>query len=435
MSNEVVESYRPLYNSILEKPLIILGLFQAQFGEENVELQGIKSLEEFAEYCQSNYTSLEIATRSLSDSSVNRNDAIKKSWEGMPDSNICVIVHFPQVRVSNENDRFIDITHLWARVTLTLEGTTCGRFQLCRTEFPESHWISDYAHSHLPGLCTSFHQPCTGNGPINGTITTCSTSFQEDFWRLYCYELSLFVKVESLAGVPYRHLEKVSPEVGTQSRIEMVDEDMNSVLNVRLRDEFMARKPLFKDFVRHLVNKKVLRFNFVDGAIGLGMSPKEERVFFSNEFIEWYNLPDNPWKSVISVSSLLRENILRYVKFDNGRIRIRVERRTSSGSTKRAERAARMDSEEGRRLFTFKGQPVLLHFTERTATHENINSPQDIVANNYSILLDKEITSYLTTIILRLLNGKYGSTNTTLTRAISAGSTTHTVTARDVFFL
>ena len=307
MSNEVIESYRPLYNSILEKPLIILGLFQAQFGEENVELRGIKSLEEFAEYCQLSYSSLEIATRSLNDSSLDRNNVIKKSWEGMPDSNICIIVHFPQVRVTNENDRFIDITHLWARVTLTLEGTTCGKFQLCRTEFPESHWISDYAHSHLPGLCTSFHEPCTGSGPINSTITTCSASFHEDFWRLYCYELSLFVKVESLAGVPYRKLEKVSSEVGTQSRIEMVDEDMDSILNTRLNNSFMARKPLFKDFVRYLVNKKVLRFNFVDGAIGLGMSPKEERVFFSNEFIEWYNLPDNPWKSVIPVSSLLRE--------------------------------------------------------------------------------------------------------------------------------
>ena len=434
MSNEFIESYRPLYNSILEKPLIILGLFQAQFGEENVELQGIKSLEEFAKYCQFNYTSLEIAARSLSDSSVNRNNAIKKTWEGMPDSNICVIVHFPQVRVTNENDRYIDITHLWARVTLTLEGTTCGRFQLCRTEFPESHWISDYAHSHLPGLCTTFREPCTGSGPINATITTCSTSFQEDFWRLYCYELSLFVKVESLAGGPHRLLERVSPEAGAQSRIEMVDEDRNPVLNTRLRDTLRARKPLFRDFVRYLVNKKVLKFNFVDGAIGLGMSPKEERVFFSNEFIEWYNLPDNPWKSVISVSTLLRENILRYVKFDNGRIRIRVERSLSSSSS-RTERAARMDREEGTRLFTFKGQPVLLHFTERTATHENNNSPQDIVANNYSILLDKEITSHLTTIILRLLNGKYGSTNTTLTRAISAGNTTHTVTARDVFFL
>ena len=433
MSNEVIESYRPLYNSILEKPLIILGLFQAQFGEENVELQGIKSLEEFVEYCQSRYSSLERATESLN-SSENRKNAIKKSWEGMPDSNICVIVHFPQVRVTNENDRFIDITHLWARVTLTLEGTTCGKFQLCRTEFPESHWISDYTHSHLPGICTSFHEPCTGRGPINGTITTCSTCFQEDFWRLYCYELSLFVKVESLAGTPYRYLEKVSPEVGAQSRIEMVDEGRDPVLNARLNDSFETRKPLFKDFLRYLVNKKVLKFNFVDGAIGLGMPLKEERVFFSNEFIQWYNLPDNPWKSVVSVSSLLRENILRYVKFDNGRIRIRVESRTSSSSSRR-ERAAMMDREEGRRLFTFKGQPVLLHFTERAATHENSNSPQDIVANNYSILLDKEITSHFTTIILRLLNGKYGSTNTTLTRAISEGSTIHTVTERDVFFL
>lgn len=433
MNNKVIESYRPLYNSILEKPLIILGLFQAQFGEENVELQGIKSLEEFVEYCQSIYSSLERATESLN-SSENRNNAIKKSWDGMPDSNICVIVHFPQVRITNENNRFIDITHLWARVTLTLEGTTCGRFQLCRTEYPESHWISDYAHSHLPGLCVTFHEPCTGSGPINGTITTCSASFQEDFWRLYCYELSLFVKVESLAGVPYRHLERVSPEVGAQSMIEMVAEDRHPILSARLNDSLEARKPLFKDFIRYLINKKILRFNFADGAIGLGMSPKEERVFFSNEFIEWYNLPDNPWKSIISVSSLLRENILKYVKFDNGRIMIRVERRASSNSSRR-ERAAMMDREEGRRLFTFKGQPVLLHFTERAATHEDSSSPQDIVANNYSILLDKEITSHFTTIILRLLNGKYGSTNTALRRAISAGGTAYTVTARDTIFL
>ena len=65
MDNAILESYRPLYNSILEKPLTILELFKAQFGEDKVELQGIKSLEEFANYCIATFGDLEQAERSL----------------------------------------------------------------------------------------------------------------------------------------------------------------------------------------------------------------------------------------------------------------------------------------------------------------------------------------------------------------------------------
>ena len=419
MTPDIIEAYRPLYNEILEKPFIILGIFQEQFGEENVELQGIKSLEEAAEYWNSYYDSPEETREHLTEET--RAESIKKQWFGMPDRNICIIVHFPNVRVTNENDKYIDITHLWARVTVTIEGTTCGRFSLLRSEYTKGHWLSDYAHSHIAGVTTRFKEPCTGAGPINATITTCASSFQEDFWRLYCYELSLYVKVESLAGVPYRKLEKVTSR---ENNITYIRE--SSVKQI-VCDVLPASGSMFKDFLTYALKKKSLKFNF-NGAYGIAMSYKEERVFWSNLFIEWYNLPNNPWKTIISLEYLLHNNILQYVKINGSNIDVRV---VSNANTRNERNISEIRNQEGKDLFTFKGEIVKLHFIADTNINDNDNT--SLIESNHSILLEQHITQKLSTIILRLINGKYNQPDDSTSRGCQTEATAQA--PRNVIFL
>lgn len=440
MDNAILESYRPLYNSILEKPLTILELFKAQFGEDKVELQGIKSLEEFANYCIATFGDLEQAERSL-DTENRKNAAIKKRWPFMQDDNIYILVYFPEVRVTNENNRHVDITKLWVRVTITLGGTTCGRFTMFRSEYNESHWISDYAHSHLPGIVTDhFYQPCTGSGPINGTITTCSASYQEDFWRLYCYELSLFVKVESLAGTPHRRLENIrTSSGGPTTRISMSREDNAERIvgnlawgNYGGTDRIRA---LFRDFVAWFVEQRVLTFGFDGHAYFIGMPARDFRVMLTNKFIEWYNTPNNPWKSVVPTSELFTYNILRYAKFDGRGIVLRVVN-TSSSSDSRESRRRNIPNYQNRELFTFKGETIRLHIITSEEEQPQEDLSEEIRANNYITLLDKPITEHISTVILRIINGKYGESSEPLARTINyLSGETETSPARNVLFL
>lgn len=411
MDNETIELYRPLYNSILEKPLIILGLFQEQFGEENVELQGVRSLEEFSTYCTRQFSSVERASMCLGTSTAN--SIIRKPVENMPDSNMYIIVRFPQVRVTNENYRYVDITGLWVRVTVNLDGTTNGRFKMLRTEYSFGHWISDYAHSHLPGIATVFKEPCTGRGPINRTIDTCITSFDEDFWRLYCYELSLFVKVESLEGVPHRKLESIVSNLG--NTVNYSTEGRYPDVMPHIRDSYYL---MVLDFIRYLIKKQVLKFSFVGGAFNLGMSYKEERIFISNQFIEWYNLPDNPWKTCFPRQSLLNGHFLNFYKIDNDRLKIRAIGQANSTYTSRANQIPRY---QDLLCFRFKGEEVRLHI-QNPDSENSLDTFESILADNHSILVNKNITDFIVGAILRFLNGTYGNkTKFAITNRTSGG--------------
>ena len=87
-----------------------------------------------------------------------------------------ILVHFPQVRVTNEHDRFVDITNLWAKVCICSNGSMRGNFSLNRSSYPLLHFNSGYMHSHVSGIpkddFTMFQVPCFGSGPVRDTMTS-----------------------------------------------------------------------------------------------------------------------------------------------------------------------------------------------------------------------------------------------------------------------
>ena len=83
-----------MYNSIIEKPNILYGIFCDFFGEEFVDMQGCPTLEGYI-----NWVSIDNTEESIMDTDI----IVPRSLL----SNIFILVRFPEVRVTNENDRFI----------------------------------------------------------------------------------------------------------------------------------------------------------------------------------------------------------------------------------------------------------------------------------------------------------------------------------------
>lgn len=166
------ESVHLLYNTIMDKPLQVLGIFNDFFGEDKVDMQGICSenelrdrlkVEPITSYLYRNNLNIasssdwddiysaksimdlpqsefELALSSLSSISVIANIVDNKFKD------IFILVHFPHVRVTNEHDKYVDINHLWAKIKITLRGTMDGSFALNRSEYQAIHFMSDYMH-------------------------------------------------------------------------------------------------------------------------------------------------------------------------------------------------------------------------------------------------------------------------------------------------
>ena len=234
----IEEKIEELYNSLMDRPLRVLGIFNDFFGEDKVDMQGYWSLDKFKSWMNieplstyipdGNIVSMNMndwsmyKTGSITDLpgdqvekvvNVLTNTTVKERIGNAKFNGIFILVHFPHVRVTNEHDRFVDINHLWAKVKVSYNGTLNGGFTLNRSEYTLLHIRSHYMHSHISSIptrdFTQFQNPCTGSGPINGTISALNRDYDEDMWNMFCLELSKYVTVESVAGRPYHYLEKL----------------------------------------------------------------------------------------------------------------------------------------------------------------------------------------------------------------------------------
>ena len=175
MSGETIklieEKIEELYNSLMDKPLRVLGIFNDFFGEDKVDMQGYWSLDKFKSWMNIVPLSTYILDGNIV--SMDRNDwsmyetqaitdlpgdQVEKVVNALTDNrvkgrignikfnDIFILVHFPHVRVTNEHDRFVDINPLWAKVKVMYNGTLDGGFTLNRSEYTLLHIRSTYMH-------------------------------------------------------------------------------------------------------------------------------------------------------------------------------------------------------------------------------------------------------------------------------------------------
>lgn len=383
--NEVVER---LYSNYVSKPLRILEIFNDFFGEEFVDLQNLVSYEEFSSMfinstpyelilnCNaSNTTSIKNLPDEDLEEVLNKIETVRFST-----LNPYILVHFPRVRVTNENNRFIDITHLYAKIIITYEGVMTRNFSLNRSEYTAIQMLSGYMHSHISGIPSSdfsqFQDPCLGSGPIRDTINNLKRSYNEDLWELFCLELSKYVTVESLTGRPYRYLESVGAASTCPTKFYIPSSVPRTF------------KPIINLFLPHFINSKKLKFSYKNGFYTIGMSYIDFMLCISNEFIAWYNEQiSKDADNLPTVAGLFTSNhIDRYI-ISNNIIYKPSNYNFSSLSTY-----------EGKFVCKFKNRDVRIHITN----YEDVNT------NNTTILLSSNMALFALNTILKVLNYNYG---------------------------
>ena len=420
MSEEAIklieEKIEELYNSLMDKPFRVLSIFNDFFGEDKVDMQGYLSLDEFNSWMNieplstyipnSNIVSMDnndwsrYKTQTITDlpeTQVEKvvngltNTTVKEIIGNVEFNDIFILVHFPHVRVTNEHSRFVDINHLWAKIRVMYDGTLSGKFTLNRSEYTLLHFRSHYLHSHVSCIpetdFTQFQNPCTGSGPINGTISTLNRDYDEDMWNMFCLELSKYVTVESIAGGPYNYLERL----GTNN----MQEDVNRFTTYLLPNYNVANitSDKLKEFVRYFINSKKLKFNYVNGSYSIGMSLIEFIVLISNEFIKWYNDQFNKGELTIKFADLKARGILRECIIDNGKIYY-------DGNINNANNYAQYI---GKQVCMFKGKEITVDITDVA----------EVRNENKSIILDTQTALYILTTILKVLNYRYGRNKAT----------------------
>lgn len=364
------------YRNAIEKPLRILEIFNDFFGEDMVDMQGYPTLAQVEAQLPDN-ASTSVVSRFIT------------TWQENLDTKFFILVHFPHVRITNEHDRFVDINHLYAKVSFDIKGTMWGRFQLNRSDYTLLHLSNDYMHSHVSSIplyhLSEFQTPCTGTGPINNTIASLSRDFDENLWQLFCLELERYVHVESIAGTPYHRLEGLTPR-----GVRMIP--INSELNYRTRFPSNNRTyiTMFAEFTKYLIDSGCLKFHYADGQYKLAMSTTTALIKISNCFIKWYNREFAEGRKTIHTTDLIANNVLNNYKYSNGQLLMPVGRLTSRDYY----------SHVGATMFTFKGEPVRFTISDVSPDIENEN---DV------IILGTPYVEYIITKLINVINFHYGN--------------------------
>lgn len=410
MSNSVEIKIQELYDLIMSKPYEVLEIFNHYYGEDRVDIQSFPTFEEFKERVTTSYITnilscevLDIRPseyRKLADKTLLTvpDNLIERVLEVLTDTSVVdylgrtcfndifILVHFPRVKITNENDKFVYANHMYAKIQISYNGSMINRFTLNRAEYSYDHISSDYMHSHISGIplndFTRFLTPCLGSGPIRSTISNLNSEYDEDLWGLFCLELDKYIHTESIAGGPYRRLENIYTNnrrtnilVSTDFRV--IKQFSNSSFD----------KDMFRAFTRYLLMSKKLKFAYNSSGYSIGMSFRDYIITISNMFIDWYNEAFNNDVYTYSLDDLIRHNIVNKYKITSTKIIREVSTRGTNYLTY-----------NGRKVCTFKGKDVLVKITDNTNT-EDVNT---------SILLNPDIALYILTKILYILNYKYG---------------------------
>lgn len=302
-----------------------------------------------------------------------------------------MLIHFPEVKVTNEHDRSVDITHLWVKVELSLDGTIDGYFQMMRSELTFEQFESGYSHSHIHsvniGNYYRWSDPCLGSGPIRNTIASLSTQFSEEMWSLFCLELSKYVTVESLTGIPYMYLERIG--ISNNSTTREIHFPFNHIDRCPT-----ALEPYIAAFIPAILSKRPFRFNFSNGSYGIAMSDRDLFITLSNLFIEWYN--SLPAAQHTSREELFTRGIIFKGKCIGNKLYYVFGNNANS--------VADYNRLIGRELFRFKNKTITFNITNIVRTVED--DP------NMSIFLSESMVKVIIDRILRTINNKYGQSGT-----------------------
>lgn len=417
------------YRNLIRKPNEILSIFSDFYGEDKVDLQGLPSLEEFISHATVNMNVPlwlsnnghnftfnqrrllkekfdESLTKKDKDYSFNNPDIMSEFYRDYilrvisnKFGNISILIYFPSVTVTNEYDKSVEIQKLFAKVDIDVKGLMRNGVTFNRAEYPLSQLLNKYMHSHIQDIEYSnlrrFKSSCLGSGPIRDTISMLCVDYDTLRWQMFALELSKYVQVESIAGNPYKRMEHIKKADISQQYREFIP--MNEYVfdsSIRLNYDF-----LLKNFIRHLISLKKLKFNYYNNSFGLAMSYIEFNIFVSNEFINWFNsnlgtlIPVDDDRYLLQ--TMIGNALLIKCSIINNTINIYSSNQRNVDNI--IERA------KSQFACTFKGENIPITVTN------------DIVEDNNLIMLHPNITNLIFNKLISITNINYGTNNTITT--------------------
>ena len=358
-----------IYEALTERPREILSILNEFFGEDKVDMQ----IMEEDTFIRNGYT------EGIPDEA-SVEDTVEQLYTKM--GYFLVLIHYPVVRVTNENNRYIDITDLFIQLAIRYDGTLFSYFEMNRSSYTKKQYMFKYRHSHLPLLCENrpeeFRTPCLGHGPIKSTMDYLKGNYNLDIWKLFCVELDKYVHTESLAGGPYIKLENVG---GT--KIFLIKDSQWRIspplclkcLSTSLRNKIIS------EFIPAFIEKNLLTFSYINGNYFLGMSLTKYILIFNDAFFHW--LKSN-------TSNIPREEL---EELQNKCFRLYIIEGNKIYTSTVSNISPNPSPVE---ICVFKGNPVNLRIVE----DKDIN-------DNRTILLELNIAFYVLYKILKELNYAY----------------------------
>ena len=333
----------------------------------------------------------------------NRNKVVDilKDYYGedrVDDQGSFILIYWPEVTVTNENDRSVVIKELYAKVKVNQDGKLEGTFNLNRAEYSCTEWYNDYMHSHVCHISKSnpgyFSTSCLGHGPIRDTMTYLNTNFDEEFWTMFALELDKYVHTESLEGGPFHKFETINrlPETSIDEKTLIIHSSPNYTDFIRqgMLNDILNR------FIPYVISKRPFGFSFNDRYY-VADSDYNIVIKLSNLFIEWFNsIQDDSEKLSIKNYMTSRKYIDSYKAY-GGVIKALVVKRHDYGQYRRV---------NGASLWTFKGRRLSLKITgiPEDEITVGVNDPF------LSTLLKPELALYIVNKILNVINYQYGKT-------------------------
>lgn len=382
----------------------IFQIFKDCYGEDKVDIQLNTSLER----C----TSL-LSDMSLSDFTLNSKhfislsnctkDEIKnlitkykkdkgtyiKKFVAVNPIGVYIIVYFPKITVTNEYDESIDIEEVYIRVPINLNGRIDLSFEIIRTKYSYDQYESGYMHSHAHSGITKTSKDwrimCLGSGPLLTTTHTLRNSYDLDIWRLFCIELDEYLKVESVAGVPYIRMNRV----GNNNDLYTYNITDNSYYyNIQYRIHNYS--PFFKDFLKFFIRNicsNETYFSFRDSDIHLAISNEQFAILISKYFIEYCNCRNKETET--NIDSIISNFMVKVQRNVYGILKYFRHANTFNYTN---------ESQSDAKALTFKGQDKYVKIDAKIENSQN----KEIY------LLNPDLVSQVLNYFLKVIN--YGNT-------------------------
>lgn len=379
----------------------IYQVFVDFYGEDNVDLQNNFDLSAFRDYLyDTSYTSLMTSTirttlencpigelkKLITEYKRNKNIYLKRFVSLYSSILHCyIIVYFPKITITNEYNESVDIEEVYIRVPIDSNGkiTAMRSFEIIRTKYSYDQYKSGYMHSHahtgISGSSADWRSMCLGSGPLVTTTHTLKNSYDIDIWRLFCLELDEYLKVESVAGVPYIRMNRIGD---TSNYINYVVHGVTTEAQNPIR-----YIPLIKDFLKFLFHKLLVEntdyFSFRDKSICLALSNEQFAIIISKYFIEYYNNVNNE----LDINNIIINYLVKVKRDINGILRYEVNRRNNVA-----------DINSNNFILCFKGKSV----------HMKVDIPKDINESKHTYLLKSNIVDSILNYLINIVN--YGNT-------------------------